>query len=709
MSFKDLDLSLKYGTSISDPLHEFYIPVLEQSVVYSRIAGYFSSSSLAIAARGIAGLIRNGGKMRLIASHHLTDQDLQVIKDTLVTPQQYVENIFLESMGELEDRFLQDHIKALGWMIQHDLLQIRLAFRTDSNGECLDSLFHQKIGIFFDKQGHSISFSGSINETASGWIHNVEEFKVFSGWVEGQNAYVEGDIQTFEEYWNNVRSNMSIIPVSEAVHRKLVSIGNSFDINELSLVKYFQKSRSSKLKKKISLFTYQQEAVSKWKSNGCRLLFEMATGTGKTRTALACVNELINENSKLVVIVASPQNTLSRQWESEVKSLGMHFDDSIIADGTNRTWRDDLRDDLRKISVQFYDTMIVYTTHDTYCSKDFIDIFSESNPKIPICFIGDEVHGLGAAVAKTGLIERYNYRIGLSATPRRWFDEIGTDLIVKYFGDCSFEFTIKDALTTINPLTNKFFLCDFNYYPVFIQLNDEELEKYVKLTNIITKLTSYSSKSDEYASAWENLIFGRADIVKSAQNKIDALRKVLGSIDNVKDTLIFSSPEQINEVVRLLDQNDIVAHRFTQNQGCKPSDRYNGLTERQHLIKCFKDGQYQVLVAITCLDEGIDIPSASTAIIMSSSTNPREYIQRIGRVIRQAENKPKATIFDFVIEPSLKRLLTKEFIKVEKKIFEKEMTRVKDMSSYSANNAEVNGLLNDKMEEILHGDQDNLY
>jgi len=709
MPFCELDLRLSYDTGLSDPVDEFYIPVLIKSVSYDRIAGYFSSSSLAVAARGIAGLLGNKGKMRLIASHHLTEEDYLTIQKAMTSPWDYVQEQFIQSVDNIEDEFVRDHLRALGWMLSNGYLQIKLAFVRNSIGQISDALFHQKIGVFTDIDGNQISFSGSINETAAGWKQNVEEFKVFRSWIDGQDQYIEEDKWKFQSLWDGLREDVSVVSISEAVKNKLIEIGNSFDTN----AKTYQRGNLLRAmlpdKPDIELFSYQKEALDTWIKSNCRLLFEMATGTGKTRTAIACVNEILKMQDRLVVIISCPQNTLSRQWENEIMKLGLVFDYRVIADGTNHSWRDDLLNAFVKVSIGYYKHVVVYTTHETCSVQSFTDAVYRASSTISFCFIGDEVHGLGAENAQKGLLERYNFRIGLSATPSRWFDDIGTSLIVDYFGNKSFVFTIKDALMTINPKTNKFFLVDFEYIPVFVELTDEELVAYSELSSKVSKYASYAKSSEEYKRAFENLIFMRANVCKSASNKLSSLERILSRINDLQDVIIFVAPEQIDEVMKLLQRLGITAHRVTQSQGTISEQKYNGLSERQYLIKKFIERQYQVLVAIKCLDEGIDIPSATTAIIMSSSTNPREYVQRIGRVIRQAPNKSKAIIYDFVIVPSLQRNCTRDVAEMEKKIFEKELVRVKDMSSYSINNADVYEQLNTIMERLIHGNQNHLY
>lgn len=703
ISFRDVNIAYSYETGRDDPVNEFYVPLLAEARSYDRIAGFFTSASLAIATRGIAGLIRNKGMMRIIACPRLDEKDAAIMKDVVEHPEEYTSKQLLKDLEYIEDDFQRDHLRALGWMLGNGYLEIKIALVKHKDKETVDydSLFHQKIGIMTDMDGNRLSFSGSINETAAGWLKNVEEFKVFRSWELGQDSYLDADERRFKEFWESLRPNVIVKKLPDVVREKLIVIGKEFAAEHFTAKKYVRLRKEKTVEEKLSLFPYQKEAFKKWKENKCSLLFEMATGTGKTRTAIACLNYFLRTNEKGLVIIASPQSTLSLQWKSEIDAIGLKVDTVIIADGAHK-WRDMLKKELKMISAGFSNNAIVYTTHVTASCDDFVNIIKGNLVNTPVCFVGDEAHGLGAYQSKHALLEEYKYRIGLSATPSRWFDDYGTRILADYFGNDSYKFTIEQALTTINPLTNKPFLVDYEYHPVFVRLTDEELDEYRKLTYRITKLAAYSQSDDAYQSRLKKLIFDRANIEKNAELKFDALVNILKDtpIDN---TLIFTSDAQIDEVMRILQKMGIMAHRFTQQEGTAPDQKYSGLSERQYLINKFKDSTYLALVAIKCLDEGIDIPTAHTAIIMASSTNPREYIQRIGRVIRQSSTKERAFIYDFILEPDFERLKDPVLVEFEKKIFEKELIRVEDMSKNSINNADVLIQIHERLRRVNSG------
>ena len=696
-----------YESGTDSLVEDFYVPVLSCAVSYDRIAGFFSSSSLAIASKGLANLIKNGGRMRLLACPRLSIDDYKVIKKYCMDPETYIAKKLLFEVENIDGSFQKDHVRALGWMLANSFLKIKIVQVINSFDETESTpqgIFHQKIGIIKDSGKNLLTFSGSINETASAWYYNVEEFKVFKSWETGQLDFVKSDIAKFNAFWNNQRSGVKVYELPVAVEKKLLEYSSDFS-QDIYLKKYCIKPVSRSIKETdeiakysepskddISLFFYQKNAIEKWENNNCRLMFEMATGTGKTRTAIGCISRLKKKIKKLAVIISTPQDTLTKQWKQEIDNIGMKFDAEVIADGSNQKWRQQLPLLLSKMRVGVYNQIVVYTTHTTASKNDFIKIIVDNLTGEEVCFIGDEAHGLGAAKSKQAMLPIYKYRVGLSATPHRWFDDVGSAVLTEYFGDNPYTFNILQAQTTINPVTNKPFLVNYFYHPVFTKLTEEELENYQKLTQRIRNLSRYSKKQDdrdEFQKRYEKLLFARADIQKNAIRKYDALEKILHEIGTVSNTLIFTAPEQIDSVLRILTSNDVIAHRITQEQGTVAESKYNGLTERQYLIECFKKKQYGALVAISCLDEGIDIPSADTAIIMASSTNPREYVQRIGRVIRQAPNKGQAHIYDFIIEPSLDEMIGKELIQFEIDIYKKELNRVLDMAAFALNNAQV--------------------
>lgn len=702
MGFKDIEIKSSYETGMDDLIQDFYIPVLSSAVKYDRIAGFFSSSSLAIAAEGIVGFLDKGEKMRIIACPKLNQHDVEIMRLAEENPQKYMEEYIGIDLCICEDLFEQQHVNALGWMLAKGILEIKIAFVYENGKLCLDNkgIFHQKVGILYDEDGNIISFSGSINESANGWLKNIEEFKVFRSWnAEQKTEYMDPDIKKFEEFWNKGRTYVKLYSLPEAIKDRLITYAQDFDKEKLLAKQYKKEKQYKKNSDKLGLYYYQKEAIKKWRDNNFKLLLQMATGTGKTRTAIGAMVDILNKNDKLLVIISCPQGTLSLQWKEEIDSLELEIEKSYVIDGTNSRWKGNIQEAILKLEIGYYDSVVIYTTHETGSKVDFTKVINNASENIRILFIGDEAHGLGSAIHRKGLLERYDYRLGLSATPSRWFDESGTVFLEKYFGKDCYEFSIADALIEINPKTNKTFLVNYYYHLSFVDLSQNELEQYRKLSVEVTKLRRFSKEADEYAARLEQLLFKRANIIKNAEFKYIELRNIIKCRENIKDMIIFVSDEQLESVLSILAEYRIPAHRLTQNEKTVSDAKYGGKTERQDIIDKFKNGNYKVLVAIKCLDEGIDIPTASCAILMASSTNPREYVQRIGRVIRQAPGKEQADIFDISIRPCARKIGIPGMEEFEKMVIEKERNRLIDISSNALNNADALQLI-DSVREV---------
>ena len=693
MNLKALALKKAYSSDSDDFLYDFYIPALQASVEYRRLAGFFSSKSLAIAARGILGLIKNEGTMKLIISPIISKTDLNTILK-FENHEKYIENKMLEELDKLEDDFVRDHVFALGWMIANKRLEIKVAVAYNNNGEPLGSedvqrsgLFHQKVGILKDSDGNTISFSGSVNETAMGWLGNVEEFKVFRSWHFSEEEYVNADISKFNRFWNNQSQKVKVMDVPYAVKEKLIRIAPT-DIEKINLDKW-NKTTS----KKIKLFSHQEKAIESWIKNDKKGIFEMATGTGKTFTALGCLDKISESSLGLLVVITCPYQHLVQQWRREIDKFGIKHDKLIIADSPS--WRNTLTNSMIDISLGYEKLVIIIAAHPTFSSDDFIKIIKYNKNGINIFLIADEVHSIGAEKRSRGLIDEYNFRLGLSATPKRAFDTFGTMLLYNYFGEVVFEFGLEKAINTINPATGSTYLTPYRYVPKFVSLTIEELEEYVSKTRAIAMKFNNAKSKEEKENFLETLLFARADIIKNAVEKYSVLEEIFDDINSsLKWALIYCSPQQMNNVMEIINKRGFLAHRFTMAEDSNPSKRYNGISERDFILQKFGEGKYQVLVAMKCLDEGVDVPPAKIAILMSSSTNPREYIQRIGRIIRRYPGKNEASIYDIVVVPSLDSI-PPELFEIENKIFDKELMRCENIGQYAINNADVLKLIYD--------------
>lgn len=656
---RNADIKFKYDSDKDNLVEEFYIPVLSNSIEYYRMSGYFSSSSLAISARGIADFIINGGKMKLLCNAQLTKEDYEIIEETRQNSVDYIQCRFLEDLHSIEDEFIKDHVKALGWMLANGFLEIKIAIPKDKKG-----IFHSKVGILRDNENNLVSFSGSDNETAAGWLYNIEEFKVFRSWDSGEEKYVKSDVDTFNDYWNGVTERTDIIDLPSAVRDELIEFA---PVSRKELVVISRKTR-----KPINLREYQEDAIDSWFNHDCRGLFEMATGTGKTITSLSAFKQLSSTKDKLVTVIACPQLHLIDQWIKDVENF---HSGKILKASSKEKWKDKVSALARDFYMDLEDHVVIMTTHDTLASDYFIKKIKKI--KSDKLLIVDEVHGIGSSKRLKGLIEDYNYRLGLSATPKRWFDEEGTQAIYDYFGDVVFEFDIERALTDFNPDTGKHYLTPYYYYPIIVDLTNEEYSKYKELSKKIAKALARKKNNNEKISL-SALCNERQKVINNAENKYEEFRKLLREHEGIDKLIVYCSDRQIDRVQEILiEENVIPQHRFTHKESSGKTQK-ELFSQREKILYNFEKGNYKALVAIKCLDEGVDVPVAENAIILSSTSNPREHVQRRGRILRNAPGKDHATIYDFLVFP-------KEKTESGSKIMKKEIDRYREFANLAIN------------------------
>ena len=424
----------------------------------------------------------------------------------------------------------------------------------------------------------------------------------------------------------------------------------------------------------LKLRDYQIEAIDNWFDNDNVGIFEMATGTGKTYTALSAFKRLSESHDKLLTVIACPQLHLINQWVDEIKKF--HDSEILVFSSTNYKRVKELKELRIDFSLGLVDKAVIVTTHLSLSHEELIQFVNEF--KYKSLLIVDEVHGIGSSKQMLGLNDNFDYRLGLSATPERWFDDKGTQIIQDYFGGCVFQFDIEDALETVNPDTGETYLTPYYYHPIIVDLNNVEMREYMDLTK---QLAYYlNSKRADADSKAETLKLKRQRIINNLEDKLVKFEEILDDNPDLDKTLIFCSPQQIDEVQVILNNKNISQHKFTQSESA--SKKKNELfSQREKLIKLFEDGYYKVLVAIKCLDEGVDIPIADTAIIMSSTSNPREYVQRRGRILRRYPGKEYANIYDMIVFPKRKT-------EQSSKISDKEAERYREFAQNAINSYE---------------------
>lgn len=696
MGFRDLDLQKVYDTRKpgDDPVNNFYIPVLREAHSYDRGTGYFSSTVLALAARGIAGLILNGGRMRILTSPELTLEDLETLQRVFEAKEieSFAAGRLAMALGDLDDlanQLAKDHLKALAWMIAEGTLEIRIVL--PKNIVATGGMLHFKIGVVRDDSGDTISFSGSNNESMGGWVRNIEQIKVFKDWDQDQGEYLQGDIDMFERYWNSSEDlDITTIPLPEAIKAKLTTFAPS-DASELAELLAELSAGMDDEPPVRKLREYQSEAVRAWVDNQHCGILEMATGTGKTLTAISCIDLIRKQSKNSVVVVVVPQVFLSDQWEEQLSQ----FEPVIVNGGT--PWDKALRDAKSDLALGLKDHLLLIAVQNTAASPAFIAICEEIvKVTSSHLLVVDEVHGAGANQFSRLLQNNFEKRLGLSATPTRWFDAEGSERLIQYFGDVVFKFGIHEALHWVDPVTGVTPLCPYDYHPQFVDLTEEEGEEYEILSEKIKSAAAKGGDSDnEYLKL---LLIKRSRIIKKASNKIAVLESLISGFEDQANTLVYcSDSEQLDLAAEVLNRLGVRYRRFSGEEGAFPRKELGGLSEREVIMNDFESGKIDVLLAMKCLDEGVDIPSARRGIILASSTNPREFIQRRGRLLRRSPGKSKAEIYDVLVFPFDKTAGDAN----EMAILKRELDRVEEFAQDAKNEAQVRTTILEKTWQIL--------
>lgn len=694
MSYKDLTIKKEYRSLIDNMARDFYIPLLKETIVYKRAVGFFSSSVLAEISKGIIGLVNNCGTIKLITSPKLTDEDITAIRTGYADRKTVIKNALRRELKEPNNSMQAERLNFLVNLISDGILDIKIAI-TEENNKI--GMYHEKVGILLDREGNKIAFSGSMNETANALLANYETIDVFCSWCDEADR-IKIKEEAFDSIWNKNGSHIityDMEDISDELIKKYRTnsiIYKQYD-GRKDLVVEEEKSLSFfKVPDKFEFYDYQKDAIYNWLNNQCCGIFDMATGTGKTYTALGSICQLskvLKEN--LAVIIVAPYQHLVEQWVEDIEEFSVK---PIVAYSyPNQNWRREFYNSVNAYNIGVLNHFCLITTNATFASDDFQNILNKFRKNF--CFVVDEVHNVGAAKISKLLPKKARYRLGLSATIERYGDVTGTEVIFDYFGrkPC-ITFTLKEAIETG-------FLTPYYYYPVLVYLNDDEYEDYKKLTQLISRASYCKKNNNEQNTYVEMLLIKRARIVAGCRNKVEELIKAIFPFKNDSHILVYcgatkydrddindeTQVRQIDEInYRLYSELGMKVRKFTSSENKK---------ERQEIKEMFVNEEIQVITAIKCLDEGVNIPAINKAFILASSTNPKEYIQRRGRVLRKSPGKKYAEIYDFITLPrqlSEVKYCNKSEKEIDLSLVRHEFDRLKEFADTSRNPSDSDSL-----------------
>ncbi len=700
MSFTDIDIKQEYRSRLDNVIKDFYIPVLREAVLYKRAVGFFSSTALVEMSAGICGLVKNGGKIQLIASPRLSAEDIEAINDGLKRRDDVIEEALIRALSEPVGQEETARLNLLSNLIASGVLEIKIAFLETENTV---GMFHEKMGLMYDRDNNIIAFSGSMNESFNAFRQNYEAVDVFTSWSSDEERVLTKQ-SAFNAMWSDYEPSIRVrdFPqVSELIVRKYqissttdLSVDDSFPSGRGDMAMSEERRPSSEgphIPAHVNMRPYQIEAINSWAARDYRGIFDMATGTGKTYTALAAIATLYKATKQnLAVFIVCPYQHLVEQWKDDIVAFGMKPIVCYSA-SSQRNWKDRLKTAATSFNIGVQNHFCVVTTNATFSGEYVQSIVKKMRGNVILVI--DEAHNFGAENLSTTLMDNMKYRLALSATIDRHGDPEGTRKLYEYFGEKCIEYSLKDAID------NKM-LTPYYYHPVVVSLSEDELSEYLDLTAKIKKNVHADKHGKVILSEYAKmLLIKRARLVSGAVEKIDVLRDLMQNFKDDNHMLVYCGATTMHDVdykegqahAEDIRQIDLVADMLGNDLGMRVSKftSEEDAAERERIKADFDDGDHlQAVVAIRCLDEGVNIPSIKTAFILASSTNPKEYVQRRGRVLRLYKGKNFAVIYDFITLPfalDAMEQIDSETLEGGQSLAKREIIRMKDFASIAEN------------------------
>ena len=645
-TLRELQLKQTYHKPEDDIARAFYLPSLAVAKTYDRAVGYFSSAIYALAWTSLREFVGNGGKIRMICSPVISEDDAAAMIEGYAARANALQGERLKEQFRqmLATPGMVKPAKVLASLVALEAVDIRIAWVTDAAGARSKRLFHDKVGIFSDNDSNGVAFKGSMNETWPGLAldGNLESVDVFVTWADDrERARVADEQEYFARLWDNRFPGVVTVPLPEVTRNELIAASDPEHwqelVNDISIEITAAAGWSPEAGANARVpRAHQVEALEAWKARGRKGILEHATGSGKTFTALCAIKEAFSRQEVALIIV--PSDLLLRQWASELHTtfdpIGIRL---LLCGGGHDDWREDgtLKSWLRSASGSPRAILAMLQTAST---NNFLRAFRGGSN---VFLVADEVHRLGATLSRQVLMIESGPRLGLSATPSRAGDPTGTDAIFTYFGGVvPPPFTLYDAIAagTLTP---------YAYHVHCVSLDAGEQDRWNELTTEIRRRYAMSRRSEATDGSAESrlkqLLIRRAHIVKSASQKVAAAISIVSSRYQRGQHWIVYCDDQ----VQLAYVRDGL-----RAAGCPDVLEYHSAMagdSRQTLALFEAHGG--IIISIRCLDEGVDIPAVSHALILASSKNPREYVQRRGRVLRKYATKYLSYIHDVLVTP----------------------------------------------------------
>lgn len=714
----------------------FFSEALCNSTQFDIKLGFFSSSAINILSDGFAAFLYNGGRMRMVINDILSieDQQAMMVGETDI----WVPYFDLQNLQEVK-RTLSERDKhffeCLAWLIKNERLEIKIVAPKEGEG-----IAHSKCGVFSDGLNR-VAFDGSCNFSRTALIENLESLTAFCDWDGQGDVFKIADIaedfeRTFsgcddsviylkaDEVKAGIDANFKHKDIDELIHdeQNLISrrLNDNLPVNIQTILNKAKKKVEGIIEKiegeNICIANdnepkfpfeepraYQKQAYENWKIKQ-KGLFAMATGTGKTLTSLNCLLNIWKKFHFYKAIILVPTITLVDQWEEECKKF--NFGHITKVSSKNPRWKDEIDSIKTKESIKMDDEEPSFIIIATYASFARENIFRElidfsRNTTRQILLIADEAHNMGAGriLDRLGGV-KFARRIGLSATPERQFDDSGNKAIMNFFGcdnSYTFEFGMQEAI-------DKGYLCRYNYFPHIVHLNDAEMAEYMHISLQLAKFFNQEKESfPKGDDILVRLLLKRKRIVHKAKEKELIFRQIIqqryAEKGNLKYTLVYvpegAKPDDetsdvfdSSETVKDDDYSDNLIDTYTKivqdvSKTTTVKKFISGIDKRKEILDKYASGEIEVLTSMKCLDEGVDVPRSEMAIFCASTGNPRQFIQRRGRILRKHPDKHMAIIHDLVVAPEINS--AQASYNMERSIIKNELKRVRDFAMLSEN------------------------